>query len=473
MTQFSPDGTVVPSAQLTAEEWEKAKKTPIFYGVILTVKPSDNQSNYTAQNSAAFRGYRHECTVLASDYVGKDPDILIPNVIIPPGRHSGIDNFEEDLPRGCSSMIDESKFRDDLVGIDYSKLDGEWCMVAFIGGRLENPFIIGWWPHPSNIFDLATSGEGDKGKSLTQFDPKKNKSRFIRRINGTTVVVNKEGSVYLDTSESNSSVKIKDGKHTRTLVDKGGHLQIDLSKTAQFELNWNEKEHKNPRLGAGSTSSSPITDADLPHPDQPVSGKPKERETSRTFIRGKEYELLVKTSNFNIWCATEGDEKGELLVLVDDSATLSQRTGDDPTAFVQVKGGGVTLQAKDGSIVTIKDDQIALASKSGAQVSLIGGQVSITAPGGISASAPMTVGPLAVDGVMLGTSYVASQKTLFATWDAFLNGLTAYVGAIKTIADPTGAATGLLTPLIGALVTAKAAHEALQVKYVSQQMKSQ
>ena len=477
MTVFNLDGTVVSSSQLESKAWLADRSTAVMVGVILSVHPSDSEQNYTALNHMDYRGYRHECTVLAADYLGKQPDVLITNVIIPPGRHTGLDNFDEDLPRGCSATVDGSVYKDDLANVDYNKLDGEWCLVGFIGGNIENPFVIGWWSHPANVFDPATSGNGNEKKALKQFDPSKNKSRFVRRINGTQIVVNKEGSVYLDTSEANSSVQIKSGKLVRTLVDKGGHLQVDLCKKAQFELNWNEKEHKNPRLGAGSTSSSPQTDPDLLHADQPVSGKPKARETSRTFIRGKEYELLVKTSNFNVWCATEGSEKGELLILADESVTLTQRSGSDAAALVQLEGGGITAQAKDGSVVSVKDDQIVMATKSGGQISIIGDKMMIIGPGGSAMSVPVVFGT-GVFGAMMGEPYLLASGSVNTAWTAFLQGLRAYTDAIKAIVEPSGAATGYpittaLQTLIDALVAAINAFAATAQTWTSQQVRLQ
>lgn len=191
------DGTVISSSQHVIEAWQEGTRMPPLLGVILEVYPADQKKNFSAQQSSDLRGTRHECTVLATDYLGKQPDILIPHVIIPPMRHSGIDNFEEDLPRGCSKLVDGSSYDSDFSGVDYSKLDGEWCMVGFVGGAFECPFIMGWWYHPSNPYDMASGGVGYDKKALNQFDIKTGKSRFVRRINGTYFLVNKQGSVYL------------------------------------------------------------------------------------------------------------------------------------------------------------------------------------------------------------------------------------------------------------------------------------
>lgn len=323
------DGSVLSSSQQMAEEFLTNDTVMPMYGIILDVYPSDSEKNYSAQGTFDLRGHRHECTVLAAENFALQPDVLLDNVVIPPQRPSGIDNFDEDLPRGCSQMIDESEYKDNFEKIDYGKLDGEWCIINFVGGSIDHPYIAAWWPHPSNRFDPATSGSGNEGGALKQVDIKKNRSRFLRRVNGSYVLVSKAGDVYLDTSEANSSVTVKDGKIDRKLIDKGGNVQVDLAKKAQLELNFNDKEHKNPRIGAGSTSQltvngetvesdAPVTEPDLPHSDNGnVQGDPKVRETSRTFLRAREYELLVKSSKILVFADAQGGFDGDIELVCD------------------------------------------------------------------------------------------------------------------------------------------------------------
>lgn len=441
------DGTVVASSQTEAEEWLDDRSTPLFIGVILSVKPADEKTNYTALNHDDFKGYRHECTVLAADYLGKQPDLLITNVIIPPGRHSGIDNFEEDLPRGCSGMVDDSQYKDSLQKVDYTKLDGEWCVVGFVGGNIENAFIVGWWPHPANTFDPATSGHAYDDKALVQADLNKGKYRFLRRINGTYVVVNKEGTVYLDTTEANSSVRVKDGSLERTLVDKGGHLQVDICHKAQFEINLNEKEHKNARIGAGSNSASPQTDVDLPHTDQPISGAPKPRPTTRTYIRGKEYELLLKTSNFSIFCE-DTEEPGDFIVMAHNSITLSQQPDGGTTSTVSMADGVIQIVAADGTQVNVLEDEVQIVTKSGGLINVKG--TSITIAGNVDISGPLAVGGPTGQPLVLGTGFTANMATYLAAELANANVNATEFGKLAT------AAVGPLAPLaaaFGALAT--------------------
>jgi hypothetical protein len=448
---FRADGTVSATALGEAQEWLKDRQMPVLVGIILSVKPSDSKENYTALNHDDSRGYRHECTVLASDDLSKEPDILIPHCIIPPGRHSGIDNFDEDLPHGCSSMIDGSEYKDSLEGIDYSKIDGEWCLVSFVGGNIENPYIMGWWPHPSNVFDPATSGYGNDEKSLEQFNEKTNRSRFVRRINGTIVLVNKQGSLYLDTSEANSTVKVKDGKLERTLVDKGGHIQVDLCKKAQLEWNFNEKEHKNPRIGAGSTATEAVTDEDLLHADQPVSGSVKERETNRSYARWTEFTAFLKSSGMTVFCEdTSGadGETGDFVLQAQTSVVISQQPEGGSTATLSIKDGKIQLVAADGTQINILEDEIQIVSKGGSLVSVKGSEVTVSAAtvalaGSIAVSGAMSVSDgnpaTSTEAALKGESYLDEEETMLDTLKLYL---TAAGTAWPTTVAPTGSAAG-------------------------------
>lgn len=449
-------------------------------GIILSVHPSDAKGNWTAENHPQLRGSRHECTVLAGRLLGM-PDQILKNVVIPPQRHSGMDNFEEDLPRGCKAYLDGSTYKADFSDVDITKLDGEWCVVSFLDGNSQYPYLSNWWPHPYNNIDPATSGEtpieGTKA-NLVQADlEKKNRTRKLHRVNGVLTLVSRQGSVYLDTTEAGRTIKVEGTKRVASQVDKGGHIQVDVKKKAQLEINWNEKKSTGPQLGAGSTTSKPVHDPDLPHDDQPFSETAAQaRDTERTFIRGKEYELLLKTSGLNVWCETQSSNKGVFGVHGDSEIILTQgdQAASEKLARVQIKGGNATVQANDGTVVSVSGDQVAMATKSGGQISVIGGQISISGPTGVTCSVPATFGPAAIDGIMLGTSYVASQKALFVAWDALLNGLKVYTAGIAAIVDPPPSPlTKALEKLIDALVQAKAAHELLQTKYVSAQVKSQ
>jgi len=463
------DGSVVASSQHIIDDWITDRRMMPLLGIILDVHTADHKNNFSAQQTADLRGVRHECTILATDYLGKQPDILIPHVIITPARHSGIDNFDEDLPRGCSKMVDGSVYDTGLKNIDYAKLDGEWCMVGFVGGAFECPFILCWWPHPANRYDLATSGSGYKGKALVQYDPKKDRSRFLRRINGTYFAINKLGSVYLDTTESNSQVTIKDAKVKRELVSKGGHLQLDIEKSAQLEINFNEKEHKGPRLGAGSTKSAPVTDVDLPHPDQPVTGSPKARSTKRGYRRQKQWETFEKTSRYDLFCENteaEGDsdkgKKGEALLKAEDTISITVAKGTDTGTMINIAKGKIQLWSDDGTQINVLNDEVQLVTKGGGSV-VVKGQV-VTVNGLVNVTGPLSVGGVGVPTILgtpfladLGADYLAKElacaTTTLAQWKALAVASTGPLVPLKVAFEAMATAWELYKNSIQAYMT--------------------
>lgn len=403
-----PDGSIVSSSQQVHESQDVSDEVFPMYGIILNVYPSDSFKNYSAQGTDDLRGHRHECTVLAAENFALQPDVILDNVVIPPQRPTGIDNYEEDLPRGCAGMVDGSDFDINFSNIDYGKLDGEWCIVSFVGGSIDHPYISDWWPHPSNTYDLATSGEGNDKKTLKQADVEKNRSRFMRRVNGTVALVNKKGDVYLDTTEANSEVKVNPdadpGKIvSRTLKDGGGSIQIDICSKAQLEFNFNSKERKNPRIGVGSKSQitvqgetaeadAPVKDDDLPHPDQPIQGAVKTRENTRTLMRAREYELIVKSSKILVFADAQGNFQGDIEFVCDNLARM-----------------------KSGATITLDAPAVNLGSASADQQLVLGNdwvtlmQELITAIKNIKVSTP--VGP-SIPPVINSADFVSVENQL-------------------------------------------------------------
>jgi hypothetical protein len=325
-------------------------------------------------------------------------------------------------------------YDDEFTEVDPGKLDGEWCVVGFLGGKIQDPFILCWWPHPANVYAPASSGFGHPegkaevpGKALKQVDLEMNRSRAMRRVNGTVFLVNKEGSFYLDTSEANSKAEVKDGKVKRTKIDKGGHVQVDICKDSQLEFNWNEKETSDsgkPRIGAGSggDNTPPIVhDLDLPHEKQPVSGTPDVRETKRSYMRFKEFEGLVKTSQLNIYCEDQSSEEngneGEFTVLAQNQVTIAQQPSGGTAATISMNDGEIKAVGADGSNMSVLPDQVSLATKSLAALTLQGAVVDIRGPGGVLISAPLIVGTGTSPAVLyseLATAFASYVSTIAA-----------------------------------------------------------
>ena len=331
------------------------------------------------------------------------------------------------------------------------------CILGFLNGSQQFPFIVAWWPHPSNTLDVATTGNAYSKKSLTQVDPINNKFRSIRVINGVTVLVNGDGSVYLDTTQGGRKTLIKNGKQEITKFGKGGHIQVDIKRSSQLEFNFNVKAEMGPRLGAGSTKALPVFDPSLPHPDQPVVGAtPQARETKRTYRRSNEWEILEKTSVYNVFCEnTEIDngKKGIALVKAEDTISITVCKGTDKSTMIDISKGIIQVCSNDGTQVNVLNDEVQIITKSGGMINVKGSN--ITLAGKVNVSGPMAVGGTTGQPLIKGTTF----NTIFGT---------TYLGAESALATAAGIAYAALSAVsVGPLAGFKPGFDALKAAWVA------
>jgi len=450
MELFDTNGNVIGSSQLRFDSDDTSRHVyGCMEGIIVSVKPSDDQDNSSSANANDKRGFRHECVVLIVDADG-EPNLLLEHVVIPPRQHSGIDDYEEDLPRGVLTHLDKQTISENWKHLDISRLDGEHCVVSFMSGCIDKPFISNWWPHPANKFDPATTGQA----CLAQVDANKNLSRSMRRVNGVLQMVTKDGDLYLSTNEASSTVEITP-KYRRQLKDKGGSLQVDIKKTQQLEINWNVPVEG---LKAGSTSAAQSRDVDLPHIDHAkalAAMTPDKRETTRTFLRHKQYEMLEKTSNWTVWCedtSSESGKKGEATLLADNSVNIYVRPGSGPATTISINDGKIQIINSDGSLINVLNDAIHVVTKSGGRISVEGKNVTVAGKMDISGPVAIANGP---DPVINATTYQLAESLVIGPLGAYLLAAAAAwkaVGAIvpppaKLLTDAASAAATTATPL--------------------------
>lgn len=279
-------------------------------GIILAVYGPDHPLNLSSRvaqlqnnSSAASKsplgiGSRSEARVLIIND-GQDAVIDLPNVVITPNGNSGVDDFCEDLPRGCSIMTDGSLFDQSLIGLDREKLDGDYCVVDFIGGRINQPYISRWWPHPGNHIDPATSGILSN-KVLQQG------RRAFKRYQGVKLTITPEGSLYLDTSEAGSTISGSSNGLVRSKQNKGGDISVTVKQERTLDINWNP-----PVLITGKEPSvePPVTDVGLPVPNPPGTADGTREDTVSRFtadqnlvelIAGQVLKLLTRTDNIQV-----------------------------------------------------------------------------------------------------------------------------------------------------------------------------
>lgn len=225
------DGTV----QQSSHDWDPAdyRDLDISYpvlGLVLAVYAPDHPQNNSSLKNADQRGSYWEADVLIlnNGLVGDD---IIPHVVIAPNGPTGAWDYCQDIPTPCSQMLDGSEYRGTLSNIDVDKLDGDRCVVQFIGGKYNQPYMSSWYPHPANVTDPSTGGFASR--AIDQGTP------LRRRYKGVDVTVTPEGNVYIDTNNSGSVIVGQPGGYVREQRDPGGHIQLDVKNTKKVEINFN------------------------------------------------------------------------------------------------------------------------------------------------------------------------------------------------------------------------------------------
>lgn len=425
-----PDGSVYSSSQLSmAVDMAHTELTKPMVGVILSVNPSDDPDNLTAAVEVSNqKGWRHECRVLIMD-ANAEPNLYLENVVIPPEGHSGVDNYEEDLPRGVIRSLDGKTLSEHFKDHDITRLDAEWCVINFVGGSVDRPFIMNWWHHPLNKHDPSSSGQALDGDSLKQVNLQKNKLRTFRRINGVETLVTPEGDVYFNTAGANSKIDVLPTVK-RMGVKKGGSIQVNVKTTQQMEFNWNTPVEG---LKAGSNTAFQSREESLPHlkaPAKPV-GTPKARSTNKTIVRFKEDEGTISTGKMVVYCHGNGDENGFFMATGESGVVIGQGASGKVLASLAINDGEITLSTPEGDNIALSADQIAATTKGGASAVLQGSSVAISAASGIS-----------LNGGVVGSPITLAPE-LITQLGLMLVALNAYLGLVGTAMDALVNAQGL------------------------------
>lgn len=235
-------------------------------GIVLNVYLSDDPANSGSKTKQDGRASHAQADVLIVND-GRGAYWVLKKVVIPPKGHSGIDDYDEELPQPCTMVLDGTKYDSDLRNVDVSKLDGSWAVVNFIGGSINQPFIQSYWPHPYNRTDPATGASPEKG-NLAQG------RRLFKRALGTKFTVTNQGSVHIDTSEAGSTIQPGNHlkKYARVEKDEGGDINFTVKNNRSFELNFN------PPI--------PLPESE---PSLPQVNPPEAKESSRTRATDSSY----------------------------------------------------------------------------------------------------------------------------------------------------------------------------------------
>ena len=282
----SDDKTVIQqSTTFDQRDYADLNVNRLMLGIILGVTPADREGNRSAEQSLDRRGHSHECSVLIIDDA-QPTYLVLENVIITPDAPSGIDDFSERLPRPCSQLVTGEQFDPSMSGIDPHDLDGDRCVIGFLGRKLDAPFVLRWWPHSRNSIDPATSGGGVDNNTLQQL------GRYFRRVNGVETVITSEGNIVISTTFANSIVKPAEapqgGRVARqTNPDVGGSVRVNIKPSQVLEFTWNEQENG---IGVMDTLESELPQAN-PYQSEPQPSN--ERAYTYIHIDNDQIDIIV------------------------------------------------------------------------------------------------------------------------------------------------------------------------------------
>lgn len=311
------DGTIMQSALSTfSADYAEDRLFGSYLGIVLEVYPSDADENATADFTGERRGFGHLCNVLLIDGP-KEMYFPLEGVLITPTMPCGIDHYTEFLPRGTSGIIGSNLYDAELVGVDVSKMDGDRCIVSFLGGSIYGPYISCWWPHPANTFDPQTSGKGNDGAALDQ------SGRYFRRINGVEQVISKTGDIWISTYHAGTQVEPEKGgssdnsRFARTEnSDRGGSVRVNVKPSQTVELSW--KKQVDGR-GAGDNEDAALPQANPKKNIAAVSGDETKVKLDKDAVNIEVPSLLQVLSSDKIRL---------------DADSLIKLGSDDPASFI-------------------------------------------------------------------------------------------------------------------------------------------
>lgn len=451
---------VQQSMTMRPEDYVGLNVSRLMLGVVLEVYPADDERNRSSYQREDRRGYAHAANVLVIQD-GRGTHFPLENVIITPDAPTGLDDYYERLPRGCSRIVTGENWNSQLNHINPYDLDGDWCIVGFLGGSVDQPFIVRWWPHPHNPFDPATSGTTNpnasgEGETLRQ------SGRMFHRINGVEFTVTRQGHVYVSTYRANSSLRFGsdlspvEGRFPRTLQDsEGGSFRMWVKPSQSFELDWNE-----PVDGMGVLD---VAEEEIPQTNPSESGSSSRAEKENTYV-------LIEKDRIDITVPDEFKVLSKKRILLESQEETTLTVGGDFTADVSGDGsvstdGGLDVDVTQDFGLTVTgqtsitarttldvqatgpatiNSQATLTLSANGVVSIAGASVSIGTSGS-SAGAPGSIS-VSAGGVNIGTGSLGGA----VGGDGLQAALTAFAAAVATAQSSATVETAYATALTSA-----------------------
>jgi hypothetical protein len=203
-------------------------------GIVWEVLDSDDVRNTRTGWNGADRAHAREAIVLIIDDGMSDQLYTLPRpALIGCARPIGVDQYEERPVRGCSAFLRGGLLPNGIDRRDILELDGDWCLVSFVGGDWNKPVIIGWIPHPANVDDPGT-GARDEASYLDQ------RGRSFERTAGVRTTVAPSGDTTIDRREAGRTLVPGAGGHTFRVPTVGGSLRHLMRYGQGVSLDWRD-----------------------------------------------------------------------------------------------------------------------------------------------------------------------------------------------------------------------------------------
>lgn len=335
-----PYGTVVQSSNRGLDSDYVYQDFPyLCLGVVLNVYPADSRNNTisvaesvntkTKTSSDESTKLIKGSTCVADVLIVQDKKInswVARQVVVLPRGSSGFQNFHEEFPRPSTLNVTGSDLDLSMARTNPLDLDGDFCVIGFIGGHIDRGVMLSWYPHPRNKFDPATSGQNDYLNQL---------NRYFKRVNGIDLIVTPEGNIYVNTNKANYTIESY-SERKPNLKDQGGNkgsIQIDLKSGSQLEFNFN------PTVELKDTESS------LPQTNPPEQGSVEDRGTDKTKVNLTEDEINMIAGKL-IKLMTNEDNI-EIL-----AKKILKLKGQDEDSKIEINND-ITVESKTGSIISL------------------------------------------------------------------------------------------------------------------------
>ncbi len=426
------------SLRKTAASQATLNLTKPVLGIVLRTYTADMGRNLM---SHYFKD-RHGFAAVAEVLITNDGEQhRITNVMILPSHPGGLDNFEENLPRASSKYVNGEDFDSASHENDTHDLDGDWCIVSFVEGNINVPYISNWWPHPRNTFDPQTSGEGHPnsegvGKALQQC--KNGRGRIFSRKNGVEHVITENGDQFFSTTYAGSDLTSfaeaasTNGRFPRVLnPNVGGGIRVNIKTVKALELNWNEEEDG---IGLGD-----LHDPGLPQTNPPQTTPFTKTGKNALFIRLQNKSAIFETpSMFSVQSA------GQIsLVAVDD-------------IVINSTGSGLIVSANATMDTVVVDDITVTCTTGNINTITRAGDITFTADEGEAKIQAKNEITLISDENDIIISAV-EQDILISTVAQDIKVTSARVATFESITGPTNIISGGAVAIAGSSITLTAA----------------